>query len=229
MLGRAPIPNIGRKTPTEKAAGPAQANLTRSLRNQTARRTKIGNQLIEGWKRTVALDYCNGHVNSERSLQALFFSNLRTVFEEDETQRRFFIEPTVRLSDDSIVRPDIVICNSREAICILELKYGPRAIVNTAKDMRSLSSIACSKDISIALERYRSPKHGPLSFALSKNVLFAWAGIHAGTAEPSQVWSDPAFQGHYYLELHAITRDGDVPTERYNKNAHLLEDAPFDA
>jgi hypothetical protein len=194
-----------------------------------AQRSKIGNHLIEAWKRTVENEYCNGHINSERSLQAVLFANLRAVFAEHEAARRIFIEPTVQLPDRTIIRPDIVICNAREAICFLELKYAPRAKADTTKDMRSISSIARSEGISISLERYRGPKLPPMSLGVSKTVLFAWAGIHAGSAEPSVVWADPAFKNHFHLELHARTKDGHTPDERYNTNALRVKDAPVEA
>jgi hypothetical protein len=194
-----------------------------------ARRTKVGNQVIEAWKRTVVNEYCNGHINSERSLQALLFSNLRAVFAEDETERRIFVEPTVQLPGAGVIRPDIVICNSREAICFLELKFAPRAKADTIKDMRSISSVARSEGISILLKRYRGPDLPSMKFAVSKTVLFAWAGIHAGSTEPSKEWTDPAFQGHFHLELHATTNDSQAPGERYNTNALHVENSPIEA
>ncbi|MGA3126650.1 MAG: hypothetical protein ABSD13_08020 [Candidatus Korobacteraceae bacterium] len=164
-------------------------------------------------------EYCKGHVNSERSLQAMLFANLRAVFAEEKTARRIFVEPTVKLADGSVIRPDIVICNSREAICFLELKYVPRGKADTTKDMRSIASVARSEGIAISLERYRGPKLPPMSFDVSKTVLFAWAGIHAGSTELSEAWNDPAFQGHFYLELHAVTKDGHVPREVQHQRA----------
>jgi len=194
-----------------------------------ARRTKVGNQVIEAWKRTVVNEYCNGHINSERSLQALLFSNLRAVFAEDETERRIFVEPTVQLPGVGVIRPDIVICNSREAICFLELKFAPRAKADTKKDMRSISSVGRSEGISILLKRYRGPDLPSMKFAVSKTVLFAWAGIHAGGTEPSKEWTDPAFQGHFHLELHATTNDGQALGERYNTNALHVKNSPIEA
>ncbi|TCG04915.1 hypothetical protein BZM27_37455 [Paraburkholderia steynii] len=194
------------------------------------RRTKIGNQLIKAWKRTVENDYSPGHINSERSLQALLFANLRTVLNEEGAERRVFVEPTVRLSDGSIIRPDMMICNAREVICILELKYVPRGKANTDKDMRSISSIARAPGLSVALERYSGSELPPLSFDVSRSVLFAWAGVHCGDSEPAQEWADPAFQGHYFLELHAVTSEGREPSLRYNTNAFRVSvDDPVEA
>lgn len=194
------------------------------------RRSKIGNQLIEAWSRTVENDYCAGHVNSERGLQALLFANLKSVLADDGIKRHLFVEPTVRLSDGSIVRPDMMICNAREVICVLELKYVPRGKADTSKDMNSISSIARASGLSVALERYRGPELPPLSFDISRTVLFAWAGIHCGDSEPAPEWEHPAFKEHYFLEMHAVTSEGHVPTIRYNTNAlRVVLDNPIEA
>lgn len=185
-----------------------------------ARRSKLGGHLVEAWRRTIKEDYCKGHINSERSLQALLVANLRTVFREEVIDRRIFVEPAIRLHDGRLIRPDIVVCNAREAICFVELKYAPRGIASTAKDMRSISAIARSEDISIALQRYRGPQLPPMVFRMSKATLFAWAGIHAGDTAPSTLWdTDEAFADHFYLEMHAKTIRGSAPEERYNTDA----------
>jgi hypothetical protein len=189
-----------------------------------ARRSKLGNHIIKAWERTLESEYCKGYINSERSLQATLFANLRAVFTEEKTARRIFVEPAVKLADGSVIRPDIVICNSREAICFLELKYVPRAKASTTKDMRSIASVASSNGIAISLERYRGPERPLISFDVAKTVLFAWAGIHAGSTEESKVWSDPAFKDHFYLELHAVTKDGHAPHDHYNTNALRVKD-----
>lgn len=193
------------------------------------RRSKIGNQLVAAWTHTVEKDYCSGHVNSERSLQALLLANLRAVFEDDETKRQVFVEPTVKLSDGSVIRPDMMICNAREVICVLEIKYVPRGIADTTKDMRSIASIARASELSVALERYRGPELPRLSFEVSQTVLFAWAAIHCGGTEPAIEWKDPAFAAHYFLELHAVTSEGQVPKLRYNaKGLRITGDEPIE-
>lgn len=192
------------------------------------KRTGIRNQLIRAWEQTVRSDYCSGHINSERSLQASLFANLRTVLKEDDVQRHVFIEPTLKVSDGNIVRPDIMVCNAREAICFLELKYVPRGKVDTSKDMRSLTSIARSTDMSVSLERYRGPKLPPMSFKISKTVLFAWAGIHCGEPEPAEAWSDPAFREHFHLELHAVTSEGQQPRLHYHTDARRVSPEDLD-
>ena len=194
------------------------------------RRSKIGNQLIEAWRQTIEKDYCSGHINSERGLQALLLANLKAVFESGKTKRQMFIEPTVKLPDGSIIRPDMMICNAREVICVLELKYVPRGSADTTKDMHSISSIARASELSVALERYRGPDLPRPPFEVSRTVLFAWAGVHCGGTEPAPEWKDPAFAEHFFLELHAVTTEGEVPQLRYNTNAlRVTVDEPVEA
>ncbi|CAD6514473.1 hypothetical protein ACFQ3P_04635 [Paraburkholderia sabiae] len=185
-----------------------------------ARRAKLADHLIQAWRRTVQTDYCNGHINSERSLQALLVANLRAAFEEARSARRIFVEPTVQLPKGRLIRPDVVICNAREAICFLELKYVPRGRPCTAKDMQSISSIARAEGITVKLDRYRGPDLPSMSFNVSKTALFAWAAIHSGDTVPSGMWTtEPAFNGHVFLEMHAATIHGQNPSEQYHTNA----------
>jgi hypothetical protein len=198
----------------------AKQKVTSASEVSMARRTKLADHLIQAWQRTVRIDYCGGHINSERGLQALLVANLRAVFKDAKFARRIFIEPTVQLPDRRLIRPDVVICNAREAICFLELKYVPRSKPATAKDMQSFSSIACAEGITVRLDRYRGPVLPPMSFNVSKTVLFAWAAIHGGKTEPSEIWStEPGFDGHVFLEMHAATIQGQNPNEQYHTNA----------
>jgi hypothetical protein len=80
----------------------------------------------------------------------------RTALEAfNEDRRWIFVEPPVRMPDGKVIRPDIVICNRREAICFLELKYVPRGKAGAKKNIQSITSIAPGDDIAISLERYR--------------------------------------------------------------------------
>ncbi|AOI72479.1 hypothetical protein WI32_10880 [Burkholderia ubonensis] len=159
----------------------------------------------------------------------MLLANLKAVFEGSDTKRQVFIEPTLNLNG-SVIRPDMMICNAREVICVLELKYVPRGRADTTKDMRSISSIARASELTVALERYRGPELTRPPFKVSGTVLFAWAGIHCGDTEPAQEWKDPAFADHYFLELHAVTTEGEVPQLRYNTNAlRVTIDEPVEA
>ncbi|KAG8150143.1 hypothetical protein BFF94_029220 [Burkholderia catarinensis] len=127
------------------------------------------------------------------------------------------------------MRPDIVVCNSEEVICVVELKYTPRGTAQTAKDMRSIGAIAADKQIEIAVERYRGPAIRLKPYRISETTLFTWAGVHSGTGEKSDVWTaDDRFAKHYYLELHALTRKDESPKLVCNTDA-LRKPQDFEA
>lgn len=186
------------------------------------KRDKVGNQLAQAWQDVIESEYCRGHINSERSLQGHLFAELRQRTRvEGEPSRKIFIEPLVRLSSENrVVRPDIVVCNSQEVICVVELKYTPRGKAQTAKDMRSIGAIAADKEIEISVERYRGPAIRLKPYHISETTLFTWAGVHSGTGEKSEIWTtDDRFAKHYYLELHALTRKDELPRLVCNTNA----------
>lgn len=170
------------------------------------KRSKVGHLLADAWRNVIKSEYCNGHINSERSLQSHLFAELRHQIQSGP-KRQIFIEPRVELqSEKRVVRPDIVICNADEVICVVELKYAPRGKAETSKDMRSISAIAADKAVKISIDRYLGPHIPSKPFAISRTTLFAWAGVHRGSGEQSEVWkTDDKFSNHYFLELHALT------------------------
>ncbi|AOZ11154.1 hypothetical protein [Cupriavidus malaysiensis] len=151
------------------------------------KRAKLGRHLLEAWVRAVEKDYCSGHINSERSLQALLVANLHEVFREARVKRRIFVEPTILLRDRKLIRPNIVICNTREASGFLELKYTPRGKASTAKDMQSISSIARDEQVSIDLQRYQGPELPPMTLRMSKMTLFG--GLVFTLTLPRPLWT----------------------------------------
>ena len=89
-------------------------------------RALLKSQIIEAWHQCINNDYRLQRINSERSLQAAFWSQLNSIFSEN---RRMFIEPGLVFENDgenNKLIPDLVICNKKEVIGIIELKYLPR-------------------------------------------------------------------------------------------------------
>lgn len=131
-----------------------------------------------------------------------------------------FIEPamkiSVRRSDGSekvhIKFPDIVVCNTRQIIGIVELKYQPRVRPSWRKDIGTFDWIDKHKDkISVSNVRFQGVEVDKRAYTLAKDVLFVWAGIHAE-------WPRQTFEGDVptewrdgFLELHAETRNGGEP------------------
>jgi hypothetical protein len=130
-----------------------------------------------------------------------------------------FIEPRLKAKapnlDGQVTQefryPDIVVCNTREVIGIVEIKYLPRAKPNWKKDLQTFSWIHKHRDqIVIQNVRHRGVATDSRAYPLSKDVLFVWAGVHV----PSDVQIcqniDQGLANHF-LELHAITRNGEHP------------------
>jgi len=177
-------------------------------------RSIIKSIIIQAWNECIAEDYCNQRINSERSLQASFWSHLNQLLIKN---RRLFIEPGISLRTKGGVKkliPDIVVCNKKEVISVIELKYLPRAQPKYKKDINSLALIAENRhQITIANERFRGAEKDGNIYALSKNILFVWAGVHTIEKPETDKKYSHGIQplDGCYMELHAVTRVGSTP------------------
>ncbi len=176
----------------------------------------IESQIAKAWNNCISEDYCTQRINSERSLQASLWSHLNSILAKN---RRMFIEPYMSIKiNDNVIRlmPDLVICNTREVIGIIELKYTPRGQPNYKKDINSLSKIAkYRRDITISNERFRGQVIDEKEYNLSKDILFVWAGVHA-MPRSDQMADSLYAAGHKelkgcFIELHAETNKNLTP------------------
>lgn len=119
-------------------------------------------------------------ISSERALQVHFTARLMDLFWEDGVKRRVFVEPKMQLDTGARVHPDLLICNARAIIGVVELKYQPRISPQYQKDFATFESLAahCTA-IEIDNERYRGPDGGGGRFALSADPMYLWAGVYA--------------------------------------------------
>ena len=177
-------------------------------------RSYLRQHLIRAWCSCIRNDYNQQKINSERTLQAAFWCRLARGL---KPQMRLFIEPVLRLDTDRSVIPDIVVCNTRSLICIIELKYLPRVLPRTRKDIDNLCEIAtlCQQGHQIEFEhrRYRGKHAAPARYRLVSSTLHVWAGIHADDdCEHVGNFSEEctALEGRY-LQLQAITREAGPP------------------
>ena len=175
-------------------------------------RSGIQSRIISAWRKCIEDDYCNQRINSERSLQASFWSHIN---ESLPKTRRLFIEPSLTIRSRSGVKriiPDIVICNTKEVISIIELKYRPRAQPKYKKDIESLATIARNrKRIEISNDRFRGSERDATVYSLSERILFVWAGVHAEEkSDQGAVFAaGKRSLRNCYLQLHAVTqKDG---------------------
>lgn len=177
------------------------------------KRMKLKQALFAAWEECIQVDYENYHINSERSLQASYSAGLKNRLGRN---RRLFIEPKLDIVDGrkrKVFYPDLVICNTRNVIGVVELKYQPRTRPRMAKDLQTLAALAAQGQKAVlSIERYRGSATGPEPIAFSKDVVFVWGGVHVEmgtgaerTALPAGC--DPQLAGCIF-ELHAATTSG---------------------
>ena len=176
------------------------------------KRRLLQTQIISAWHQCIEEDYCNQRINSERSLQASFWSHIN---ERLPRTRRLFIEPSLSIQSRSGLKkiiPDIVVCNTREVIAVVELKYLPRGQPKHQKDIDSLATIARYRHrIHIANDRFRGSEKDATVYSLSKSILFVWAGVHAQEKPDQETLFSAGKQSlsECYMQLHAVThKDG---------------------
>ena len=170
--------------------------------------------IYDSWKQCIEKDYTNQRINSERSLQASFWSYLNKNLPEN---RRLFIESPMTVKTRNInkkVIPDIIICNTKEVIAVIELKYLPRAQPKHDKDLKSLAFISNNRHkITVSNKRFRGDAKARTEYSLSNNMLFVWASVHA----KEKLKTDKLYSSKHKslndccIELHAETEDSLKP------------------
>ena len=171
-------------------------------------RSRLRKQIRESWHRAISEDYSAQRINSERSLQASVWSRLNATLLSGT--RRMFIEPSL-VCNAEIRRPDIVICNTKAVIGIIELKYIPRGSPKWAKDIDTFRWVLDNRnDIFVSNTRYRGIAADARRYPLGEDVLFVWAGVHSRTGLTLKEYLPPGLSKSF-LELHAETyHDGEV-------------------
>jgi hypothetical protein len=179
-----------------------------------ANRSLLKKQIREAWRQSISVDYAAQRINSERSLQASLWSNLNAILVPKT--RRMFIEPCMSVPGlgKQVRYPDLVICNSREVIGIIELKYQPRARPQWQKDVDTFHFLATHREtISISNSRFRGVAADARFYPLGSDVLFVWAGVHAPCDLILKKHVDPILAPHF-MALHAETQLSSAPNLR---------------
>lgn len=182
-------------------------------------RRQLQKQLVQAWEHAITQDYLTQRINSERSLQESYWACLNRLL--SPKSRRMFIEPhlTISTSDHSKrYYPDIVICNTKQVIGVVELKYEPRKLPSLKKDMGSLRDISANREhLSITNKRFRGRSIDERRYDLPSNVLFVWAGVHRTPADSFSSPKTPLMSEGIdelrgcFLELHAETSSNGNP------------------
>lgn len=182
-------------------------------------------QIRSAWRSCISTDYNRRRINSERSLQASFWAALNRRLPEN---RLIFIEPRISIEGRPVICPDILICNSKQIIAVIELKYQPRVPPSYVKDLTSLATIAKARsEVLVRNDRYLGEDSVAKEYRVAKHTLFVWAGIHADQRSKSVVPVPMFCDGKKcldgcYLELHAATRVDAAP-EVYWRASWLKE------
>ncbi|MBT8396482.1 MAG: hypothetical protein KJN92_05935 [Gemmatimonadetes bacterium] len=130
----------------------------------------------------------------------------------DEYNRRMFIEPQLKCEPGksssqatTVKYPDLVVCNTRSVIGIIELKYRPKGKPAWEKDIETMKWVAANrKKLSVQNKRYKGVGVDGRIYPMSPYVLFVWAGIHAKSDVEVSDHISKRLQG-CFLELHAET------------------------
>ncbi len=177
-------------------------------------RKPLQNIIFKSWKQCIEKDYTNQRINSERSLQASFWSYLN---KNIQTNRRLFIESPMTIKTrggTKKVIPDIIICSATKVIAVIELKYLPRGQPKHQKDIQSLALIANNRHkITVSNKRYRGDAKERTEYSLSSNILFVWASVHAKEKNRLGNLYSSGFKSlaGCFIQLHAETEDALKP------------------
>ena len=107
------------------------------------KRYMLRRHIVSAWHKTVESAYSEHLINSERSLQHYFCTNLLAEFKNDDVRRSIFVEPCFS-SPEKRCSPDIIVCHTKEIIEAIELKFSPRGMPSVKKDLETLQWLASS-------------------------------------------------------------------------------------
>jgi hypothetical protein len=167
------------------------------------KRHALREDLVSAWKSVIEGHYDQQNIDSEASLQIHFAAALLTVF--NGRKRRIFVEPTVKVLQPSIhKKPDLVICNQRQIIGLVELKYKPRGRASYSKDLNTLRQLSENRlQFDVANERYLGPRKPPKPYSLAHDAVLCWAAVYSGKRVSSPDFLEAESRGDF-LALHAI-------------------------
>lgn len=180
-----------------------------------ANRGVLRGQLSQAWRKTIKKAYNKQLINTERGLQVYFCMVLLPLLNKHHAPRTLFIEPHVRIGKSSYY-PDLVICDSRRVIGVVELKYLPRLSADKvpfAKDVATLLALSTpNEELLIRNMRYLGVGRGRTEYEIADDAVLCWAAVYKADAEL------PVFSGMQVndrsrlLALHALTKSGVSPT-----------------
>lgn len=177
-------------------------------------RLLLRSQIKKAWNIAINKRYKAQLINSERGLQLYFCEALLRMFEDDKVNRRLFIEPCLQLSDGIGCRyPDVVVCNTKRIIGIIEFKYTPRIRANliAKKDIGTLEFAAReASQLTLSNDRYLGPQARKKSYPLADDAVLCWAGVYKGDVLDLRGAINKQVLPHF-LQLNALTSAEEPP------------------
>lgn len=96
----------------------------------------VRSAIAEAWQKSCE-EYGTGYVNSECTMQAIIFAELRS----NLSNYRVMCEPRFVGSDLSCYVPDIVVLNDECIVAIMELKFVPHGYPQYQRDLEKLGTL----------------------------------------------------------------------------------------
>ncbi len=174
-------------------------------------RSPLRKHFQDAWKKVIEGPYTHGLINSERGLQVHYCIALLEEFNATNSDRRLFIEPSVRIDGKKTRYPDLVVCNAKTVIGVVEFKYTPRKRPGIAKDFATLNALATATGtdvVEISNKRFLVKKSVTYKFPLATDAVLCWAGVYKGKKlelPPVEATS----LGKRFLRLDALTAEGE--------------------
>ncbi|HCN71890.1 MAG TPA: hypothetical protein DIS96_09275 [Pusillimonas sp.] len=209
-------------------------------KSRSSTRAKLRKIISKAWVNCIEHDYPQKIINGERALQACFYHRLKLAFGELDKypKRTIFVEPKLSFSNGKRCFPDIVVCDAKKVIAVIELKFLPRGVLRRRdgekshsgfdKDIKTLTKVANflsakkdemgSVDMTIVNERYLGIKAKAETYQISTDGLLVWAGIYSKSDDvsvleiPFVFRKKEYFEGRNWLEIHSLTENGAHPT-----------------
>ncbi|HVZ44512.1 MAG TPA: hypothetical protein VHA82_11935 [Ramlibacter sp.] len=147
-------------------------------------RRQLGQMVQTALQTVVDEVYKQQLVNSERSFQAAMWEALRWQFTVNSRNTyKIFIEPrlSIRGTDKelppSVRFPDLVVCNRDAVVGVFELKFRPRGMASSVKDLKTMALLAANRKRLIVKNERFHPRTEVKEYAMADSVLFGWVAI----------------------------------------------------
>ena len=140
-------------------------------------------KLIDAWEECKQL-YRKGCVNSERTLQAAFYSILVKTLPETNY---VLCEPTINIDEYGTVIPDLVVTDDKEIVAVVEFKFVPHYYPVHEDDLEKLKRYGNTTGEFQLLLDARSGKFSEEWFTFSQECCLVFAVIGQHDAEAVEV------------------------------------------